>query len=221
MPQLFTYTLTVLFLALMVVGLWSRRHLGDRAVFLLGIGLTVGILLGTTYAGHKVTHTFPGLQGRYLYVLLVPMLVLIAIGLDRLVRLVRLRSRVLMYLVPAAGLAVTGAGLLMGFQLYYLEPGQSVGRALDIFLGWAPWAWWVVAAMVAAMVACALVLAFSLGRERGPFDVLPEPADDDTPEAGSDRSVPEDDADVTQPQTAVHTGAPAYGAGRGRLPVPS
>jgi hypothetical protein len=167
MPTPFTRTLTFVLLAPLVVGLWSHRRWGERAVFVLSIALTLGSLFATTYSAHRTTHSLPGLQGRYLFVLLVPLLVLVAVGLDRLVSLLRVPSRWLLFTVPVVGVAVTVAGLLLGFRLYYLVDGQSVGRALDVYLGWSAWSWTIVAGLAAAMVLCCVVLAYMLGRTAG------------------------------------------------------
>jgi hypothetical protein len=169
-PETLTRGLTLALLALLVVGLWSRRRMGERVVLLATILLTFGVLLGTTYGAHRVTHNLPGLQGRYLFVLLVPLLALVAVGLDRLVRLVRIPARWLLVAVPVVGLAVAAAGLLLGFETYYLVEGQSVGRALDVYLGWAAWSWAVMAALVAAAVLACCVLAYALGREADAAD---------------------------------------------------
>jgi hypothetical protein len=167
MPTVFTRTLTFALLAFLVVGLWPHRRWGERAVFVLSIGLTAGTLFATTYAGHRVTHNLPGLQGRYLFVLLVPLLVLVAVGLDRVLGLLRVPSRWLLFTVPVVGVAVTAVGLLLGFRLYYLVDGQSIGRALDVYLGWSAWSWTIVAGLAAAMVLCCVVLAYMLGRTGG------------------------------------------------------
>lgn len=164
MPVALTRTLTVGFLVLMAIGLWSRRRVGERVVFFLDFALTLGVLFATTYAGHRITHNLPGLQGRYLFVALVPILVLVAIGLDRVARLVRLPSRSLLVLVPLAGGAVSAAGLLIGFRKYYLPTDSSIGHAFDLFLGWVAWSWMPLGLLVAAAAGLFLALAYTVGR---------------------------------------------------------
>ncbi len=199
MPVGLTRTLTIVLLLLLAVGLVTRRHVGERAVFVVGIALTFGVLLATTYSAHRVSHTFPGQQGRYLFVLLVPLLVLVAMGLDRLVRLGRLPERFLLALVAVVGMGVAVTGLLLAFEIYYLADGQSVGRALDLYLGWSAWSWSVVAALLGAMMACGLALAFVLGRTstgRGVQHGEPRARDRMDPSLGDHRGVIDDQRGV-------------------------
>jgi hypothetical protein len=226
-PVGFTGTLTYVCLGLLVIGLVTRRHVGERVVFVVGIALTFGVLLATTYSAHQETHTFPGQQGRYLFVLLVPLLVLVVMGLDRLVRLLRLPDRFLLVLVPLAGVGVALSALLLGFEIYYLPDGQSVGRALDIYLGWSAWSWAVLAALLAAMVACGLALAYVLGRTatpRGRRDTDQAADDLRAQEIGSHRAVvdaPGDRHDRTDRSAvpAVDDSHPSGASVRGKQPV--
>jgi 4-amino-4-deoxy-L-arabinose transferase-like glycosyltransferase len=185
MPPALTRTLTYAFLALALVGLWSRRRIAERVVFILLSVPTAAILFVRGYEAHVQTHNLPGLQGRYLFVLLVPTLALVAIGLGRVVRLVRVPSVVLVPAVALVGLLIALAGLLLGFRTYYLPAGQSLGFAIDHFLGWSAWSWPVMATLPALAIAMLLALAFRMGRDSGPVaDSVPdsaawdEPADD-------------------------------------------
>lgn len=166
-PQLgaLTGVLAVVFVACCVVGVLSRRRIGDRLLLLLAFGLTVVVLFSTTYAAHVVTKGLPGIQGRYLFVLLVPIAVLFAAGAVSLVERFRLRGEVLLPGVALAGVAVPLLAVGIGFSIFYAAPGQSWGDAVDLFLGWAAWSPPVLAAPVVAVGACALVLAWLLGRD--------------------------------------------------------
>jgi len=215
MPAALTTGLSICFLVLMAVGLVSRRRVGERVVFFLDFALTLGVLFATTYAGHRITHNLPGLQGRYLFVTLVPILVLVAVGLDRVVRLVRLPSRSLLVLVPLMGAAVSSAGLLIGFRKYYLPTDWSIGHAFDLFLGWAPWSWMPLGLMAAAAVGLLLALAYTIGRTHADGDdvVLPEfgqGASEDDADAGWDGEPDTDD------ELGRHDGQPVRAADRSR-----
>ncbi len=164
MPDWFTLSLLWVFLVLCGVGLLSRRRLGARLIILLGLGLTVGILFTTTYSAHLHTLNLPGLQGRYLFVLIVPLAALLAAGLVRIGRVARLSGVWLGGGVAAVGLVVALLGLGFGFRIYYVEPGRSWGDAVDLFLGWSPWSPIVIAGLLSSLVLCALALALLLGR---------------------------------------------------------
>jgi hypothetical protein len=160
-----TATLAVLFTVLCVAGLVSRRRVGDRLVMLLGAFAATGVLFTSAYRAHLESNHLPGLQGRYLFVLIVPLAVCFAAGLVRLAGLVRFRAPWLLAAVAIAGLGVTAQGILVGFRLYYVARDRSWGDAVDRFLGWAEWSPMVVAALTAALFLCGLVLAWTLGRD--------------------------------------------------------
>jgi 4-amino-4-deoxy-L-arabinose transferase-like glycosyltransferase len=227
MPLSFTRTMTYLFLALAAVALVSRHKIGERVMFLLMFGLTIGVLFMNTYGSHLLNHNLGGLQGRYLFVVLVPTLSLVAIGLYRIARLVRLPSVLLVLGTLVVGLGISAAGLLYGFRTYYLPAGQSLGTAVDRLIGWSAWSWPVMAMVPVLGVALLLLLAFSLGRGEGRADELsdgpedgPDDWDDDRYDEGdrydgraADGWLDLDDRDGgTQPQRAVRPGRRAEGA---------
>ena len=112
-----------------------------------------------------LTKGFPGIQGRYLFVLLVPIAVLVASGVVAVADRVRLRSGWLLPGVALAGFAVPVLAVGVAFQIFYVVPGRSWGDALDLFVSWAPWSPKVIAALVFAVVACGIVLTWQLGRD--------------------------------------------------------
>ena len=159
-----TSSLTWGFLALAVLGLMSRRRIAERAALLSTILLSVGALFASVYSAHLETHNYPGLQGRYLFVLLTPVLVLVAAGGARLARLVRLPAGSAVLLVAVLGVAVATAGLLSGFTLFYLPEAESIGFAVDLFLGRAPVRWPTMVVLGVAVMALLLLLAYAEGR---------------------------------------------------------
>jgi 4-amino-4-deoxy-L-arabinose transferase-like glycosyltransferase len=219
MPLSFTRAMTYLFLVLGVVALWSRRRLGERVVFLVMIGLTAGVLFMNTYGSHLLNHNLGGLQGRYLFVVLVPTLTLVAIGLYRIARLVRIPSSFLVLPTLAAGLAISAAGLLFGFQTYYLPTGQSWGDALDRLLGWSAWSPPVMATVPALGLALLLLLAYSLGREHEVVDEAVDARDDRWTDLSGDERADDgwldlsDRRDSTQPVRRARGGEERAEAG--------
>jgi hypothetical protein len=195
-----TLTLALLFIALGVVGLLSRSPIGDRLLMLLAIGLTVGVLFTTTYAAHVTTKGFPGIQGRYLFVLLVPIAVLVASGVVAVADRLRLPGRVLLPGVALAGFAVPVLAVGVAFQIFYVVPGRSWGDAVDLFVSWAPWSPTMVALLVAAVVACGVVLTWQLGRDsrrgrvvdasRAPWVPRSAPDDEAGPSVRTDERLP-------------------------------
>lgn len=175
LPLLLTRSLTWIFLALMAVGFVSRRRFGERVVLGLVIALTVGGLFVSTFAAHRRTHNFPGLQGRYLFVLLVPILVFVAVGAAWVARLLRVPGRGAVLLAAVAGVGVAAVGLITGLERYYLAEGQSIGHALDLFLAWAPWSWIPLGLLVVAVVVLLLLLAYTEGRAADRHHVTPRP----------------------------------------------
>jgi hypothetical protein len=197
-----TLTLALFFIVFCVIGLLSRSGIGDRLLLLLAIGLTLVVLFTTTYSAHVLTKGFPGIQGRYLFVLLVPIAVLVASGVVVVTDRVRLPERVLLPGVALAGFAVPVLAVAVAFKIFYVVPGRSRGDAVDLFVSWAPWSPTVVAALVAAVLACGLVLTWQLGRDsrRGhAVDVSPAPSI--PPSAPDDEAGPSVRTDAREPVT--------------------
>jgi 4-amino-4-deoxy-L-arabinose transferase-like glycosyltransferase len=176
-----TLALALLFLIFSVAGLVSRARVGDRVLMLLAFGLTVVVLFLTTYAAHVTTKGFPGIQGRYLFVLLVPIAVLFASGVVSVADRGRLPERVLLPGVALVGIAVPVLAVGLAFQIFYVVPGRSWGDAVDLFVSWAAWSPKVIAALAGAVAAWGLALAWLVGREsrHGEIpEVTPEPRTD-------------------------------------------
>jgi hypothetical protein len=134
-----TAALAVGFAVLTVAGVFALRRAGDRVVLVVGIGVTAGLLLHTTYTAHLATQGLPGIQGRYLYVLLVPIAALAAAALARLGAAIRLPARWLTAAGAAGGLAVALLGLAVGLRIFYGRLDDTWPDAVDRFLGWAAW----------------------------------------------------------------------------------
>jgi hypothetical protein len=159
-----TLCLAVLFLVLVSVGLLSRGRGPERMVMLVGCVLTTALLFNQAYSGHLATRALPAIQGRYLYVLLVPVFALMTIALARLANRARIRAEVLLPVVAGTGLLVAFTGLLLAFRQFYRGPGESWGDAVDRLLGWAAWPSPVLGALAASLVLAVVALCWHLVR---------------------------------------------------------
>ena len=112
------------------------------------------------------------MHGRYLFGAIVPLAVVVAVGL----------VRVLGRWSPAA---VLGAALLMqfdaarvGLRAWWAEPDASVLRSLDAMVRWSPWPAFVTYAVAISVLVCAAITMVGLVRAaraqgdspRGPAD---------------------------------------------------
>jgi hypothetical protein len=175
--RLLTITLAVVFAGTVVAGLLSRGRLGERLMMLTGVGASVGVLFATTYSAHLQTNRMPGIQGRYLFVLIVPVAVLFAVGMARLGERVRIPQAWQAPAVAGAGVLVAAAGMGLGFRIFYAVPGRPPLEALSRFLGWAVWSPMVLGALLAAFVgaAVALVVVAIRAGTASPGPLLPVP----------------------------------------------
>jgi hypothetical protein len=162
-----TFALAVCFVVLCAVGLMTRDRFGGLLVMVLGMGTTVGMLFATTYSAHLTTKGLPGIQGRYLFVLVVPLAVLVAAGVVRVAGLVRLPTRWLLPAVALSGTGVAVLGVVLAFRVFYTVSGRPRGDAFHLLLDWAPWPPVVLAGLLAALLLCAFVTAWVEGRESG------------------------------------------------------
>ena len=190
--RVLTLALAVVFLVLVAVGLYSRRRIGDRLVILLGAGATIGVLFGTTYSAHLQSNRLPGIQGRYLFVLLVPIAALLAIGLARIARRIRVSEAWLLRSTALAGFAVTALGIFLGFRIFYVVPGRTFDEGVDRFEAWVPWSPTVLLGVAGAYVVTGLVLGWVLARRgaRTAPDGGPPTDPDGSPSPASPRPDP-------------------------------
>jgi len=158
-------SLAALFAVMFTAGLLTRRGLADRLMLLVGMAATLGVLIATTYSAHVHSGNLPGIQGRYLFVLIVPIAVFFAAGLVRLAALVRIRARWVVPAIALAGLGVTLLGLALGFRGDYVVTGRSWGEGIDRFFGWAAWSPTVIVGLVGTFMLCGFALAWVLGRQ--------------------------------------------------------
>jgi len=170
-----TLTLAVLFLVLVTVGLLTRGRRPERLVMVFGGLLTTALLFNQAYSGHRATRALPAIQGRYLYVLLVPIVVLMTLGLVQLARLARVRAEWLLRGTAGVGLVVALTGVVLAFRQFYRGPGESLAEAVDRLLAWAAWPPPVLAALAASVVLAVVALAWHLARPADPAPAAPTP----------------------------------------------
>jgi hypothetical protein len=159
-----TATLAAAFLILCVAGLtWGARR-AEQCVIVAGLTVTTGILFATSYSAHLYTGRFPGIQGRYLFGLLVPVAILLALGLDRLRRLLRRRAPWSPRFMALAGVLVSVLGVALAFRIFYVVDDRPDGAALALFRAWSPWSPRVLGALVGSLLGSVLVLALVMTR---------------------------------------------------------
>ncbi|MEA2493834.1 MAG: hypothetical protein QOJ29_1745, partial [Thermoleophilaceae bacterium] len=158
-----TAVLAIAFAVLCLIGVLVLRRAGNQLVVLLGIGTTTALLFHTTYTAHLATGGLPGIQGRYLYVLLVPISVLLAAAVARLSALVRLPARWLRAAVAAGAVAVALLGAALGLFVFSGRAAAGGPAAAGRFLAWAVWPPSAIVLLTAAilLVGGALVVTSS------------------------------------------------------------
>lgn len=170
-------TFALALLASPVVGV--RRS--DVALLLLPAGLTFVILLDEVYKLTSRTGQAAGIQGRYLYSWIVPLLVVSVLGVAALARLIGRRvpaltsreagtdraDRVVLVLVAAFGILYTVASLGRGVSYAFGEDRWSNPlRALPHIAAWAPIPAAGTTAIVALFAAALLLGIVALLRTR-------------------------------------------------------
>jgi hypothetical protein len=117
----------------------------------------------------------PFMQGRYLFGAIVPLSVVVAIGLVRV-------------LGRWSPVAVLGAALLMqfdaaraGLRAWWAEPDASVARSLDAMLRWSPWPVFVTYAVGFSALGCAAITMVGLVRAARAMGDVPHDSADRPP----------------------------------------
>jgi hypothetical protein len=171
-----TWTLSALFAVLVVVALTRRAQWGVLLLLAALPALTIVMLFTTTYQLHLQSHVLPGLQGRYLFTVLVPIAVFVALGLERLGAALH-APRVVFLEAAVGGLVLALFGAWHAFRGYYWEPGWALMAAVSRWLSWTPYSWKVIAlfAVLAALAAAGVLLGL-LRRTAAPAERSLTPA---------------------------------------------
>ena len=146
-------------------------------VLLSAFALTAGLLFDTTYTSHLATGAFGGIQGRYLFGALVPVIAAAAIGPGSLVRDGGRLQRWLPTLALPFVLAGAAYGLWVGFLGFYLDVGWTLGGAWYRMVAWSPFPGWAAAGLILGLVLLS-VATFAVSVRsalRPPTDASAEP----------------------------------------------
>jgi hypothetical protein len=130
---------TALGLALITLGVVTSGRRWRDAIVLAGFAASVPLVV--VYNGLKAyreSGIFPGLQGRYFYVVLGALTALAALGVWFLLRRSERAASALLPVVGLAGLAVSALGLWIAFQGFYRASGESPWAAVARWLAWSP-----------------------------------------------------------------------------------
>jgi small subunit ribosomal protein S36 len=134
-----TVATTVVVVALVVALVGRDRvagtRLGDRLLLLAPLVLLMAMQFQTAYSGYRRIGQFAGLQGRYWFGALCPIVILIALGAAKLVRSYQ-RWLPLGVLVAAAVMQLFALDTIFGF--YWGAPGSALTARLRALVAWAP-----------------------------------------------------------------------------------
>jgi hypothetical protein len=158
--------LTVAVVALVVVALFAARP-WRRPTWLLFVlcAVQVAVLFDRNVRAYRRLTFVTAAQGRYLFTLIVPLAVLSALGIRRLLE----RRAQVAPATVAAWVAVVGVLLHAGQTVAMLDffwAGDSIASRLDAVVAWSPWPSFVTLTMVAAPFVLAVAGAISLVRAR-------------------------------------------------------
>lgn len=146
-------------LVAVIVGALRRRPVRLQvAVAVLPMAVSLGVLLAVTWRGTAVDGRFPGLQGRYLFVGVLGVVVAVAAVVDGLT--VRQRQ-VAGWTVAVSIVALHALAIHAALQWFYGGPALGLGAQLDGLLAWSAagevTTVGVLAAGVLGVFACAAV----------------------------------------------------------------
>jgi 4-amino-4-deoxy-L-arabinose transferase-like glycosyltransferase len=148
--------------AILAAFLPRRRPRQPRALEMAAFGSVILLLVGLTafhaYQLYAQSGETPFIQGRYLFAAIVPLAVLLAIGLDRMVG-------------RWTPIAVLGGALVMQIDAVHAaltnwwgEPTASLARSIDAFLAWLPTPSVIVWILTIALLAATAATAWELAR---------------------------------------------------------
>jgi 4-amino-4-deoxy-L-arabinose transferase-like glycosyltransferase len=148
--------------AILVAFLPSRRPREPRVLEMAAFGSVILLLLSLiafhAYQLYAQSGATPFIQGRYLFAAIVPLSVLVAIGLDRMIG-------------RWAPIAVLGGALVTQIDAVHAaltnwwgEPGDSVARSIDAFFAWLPTPSVIVAIVTIALLTASAATGWELAR---------------------------------------------------------
>lgn len=144
LPSVLVIVLSVVtcaLVALALIGPWRRRLGRLIPTALLGLVLVqVALMVLNNWQYFFRTETTDTFQGRYLFVLLVPLAVLIALGVGEVVRLSSGRARAIWFAVgfAAVGVAMHALIAVQMLERFWGPPGGTWSEHLEAVLAWSP-----------------------------------------------------------------------------------
>jgi hypothetical protein len=145
-------------LALLVLLAFRRRGTRFPLLVLLSPFVLAGALLfNTTYYAHRVTGDYGGIQGRYLFGVLVPVFAAAAIGVGALVPEGGRLQRWLPAVAAPLVLAVAAYGLAVAFVGFYLDYTWTPWAAFHRMTDWSPWPAWGAEGAIVLLVGLSVV----------------------------------------------------------------
>jgi hypothetical protein len=140
---------------------------GRLAVFGALLPLLLALVAYVAWDQRGTGGRTPFMQGRYLFGVIVPLAVVVAVGLVRVLH-------------RWSPVAMLGAALVMqldaaraGLSAWWAEPDASVARSLDALVRWSPWPVPVTYAMVTSAIVCAAIAMVGLVRAARAQDDVP------------------------------------------------
>ncbi len=145
--------------ALPLLAALSSAALRSNFYVLLSLPLmSACYLFYTTYHLHLQYGSLPGLQGRYLFVGLVPLAAAGATGLNALLMRQAATRRLFLPIVALCAVGMALYGLFVAFNGFWVAGGASYAREFTRMTAWSPYPTWLVVAVLAVcLAACVLV----------------------------------------------------------------
>jgi hypothetical protein len=139
-PSMVVPVATTLVVIALVAALVGRDRvadtkLGDRLLLLAPLVLLMAMQLQTAYSTYRRIGQFAGLQGRYWFGALCPIVILIALGAAKLLRSYQ---KWLPLGVLAAAAVMQALALTTIFGFYWGKPGSALTSRVRALIAWAP-----------------------------------------------------------------------------------
>lgn len=150
---------TIITTIAVVLSLVKDKARGNILVLLSLPGLSVANLFFTAYRAHVRTGILPGLQGRYLFVGLVPLAVAGTVGINSLCDRRAMVGRWFLLGSAVCAIGMSMYGLSVAFNGFWVDGDMSFLAALNRMAAFSPWPTWFVVALLFTFVAvCVAVL---------------------------------------------------------------
>lgn len=163
-------TAVVVFALISLASMWRRSATGTGeghpiarsgwALVIFGslFPMLVAFVLYIGWSRHIVDGRTPFIQGRYLFVALVPFVVVVGAGLASTLR------RWAPALVLAGAVLIQLDGFRVALRVWWAEPGASLRRSAQAAIAWSPWPPLAIYILMIVLVATIVFTAVAMGR---------------------------------------------------------